>query len=49
MKFIFLPPYSLNLNIVERIWRFFKKKILYNKYYKKFKEFSNASLDFFKT
>ncbi|MDR2346805.1 MAG: IS630 family transposase, partial [Planctomycetaceae bacterium] len=28
--FVFLPPYSPNLNIVERIWKFFKKKILYN-------------------
>jgi hypothetical protein len=26
IKFVFLPPYSPNLNIVERIWKFFKKK-----------------------
>ncbi|MDR2346956.1 MAG: transposase [Planctomycetaceae bacterium] len=46
--FVFLPPYSPNLNIVERIWKFFKKKILYNKYYEKFAQFSEACLGFFK-
>ncbi|MDR2651112.1 MAG: transposase [Prevotellaceae bacterium] len=32
IEFVFLPPYSPNLNIIERIWKFFKKKILYNKF-----------------
>ncbi|MDO4569742.1 MAG: transposase [Planctomycetia bacterium] len=27
----FLPAYSPNLNPIERLWRFFKKKVLYNR------------------
>ena len=30
---LFLPPYSPNLNIIERLWKFTKKTILYAKYY----------------
>jgi transposase len=30
---LFLPPYSPNLNIIERLWKFTKKQILYAKYY----------------
>ena len=44
---IFLPPYSPNLNLIERLWKFFKKTILYNKYYQTFKEFKSACLSFF--
>ncbi|KAA6335973.1 hypothetical protein EZS27_015835 [termite gut metagenome] len=28
-ELLFLPPYSPNLNIIERLWKFTKKKILY--------------------
>lgn len=45
--FLFLPPYSPNLNLIERLWKFFKKKILYNKYYEKFESFKNACYGFF--
>jgi transposase len=48
IEFVFLPPYSPNLNIIERIWKFFKKKILYDKYYEKFTDFSDVCLYFFK-
>jgi transposase len=27
VKLIFLPPYSPNLNLIERYWKFFKKKV----------------------
>lgn len=30
---VFLPPYSPHLNLIERYWKFFKKKILYGIYY----------------
>ena len=30
---LFLPSYSPNLNIIERLWKFTKKTILYAKYY----------------
>ena len=38
----FLPPYSPNLNIIERLWKFLKKKTLYAHYYDTFKEFKGA-------
>ena len=34
----YLPPYSPNLNIIERIWKFLKSK-LKNKYIQKFEDF----------
>jgi len=47
IKLIFLPVYSPELNLIERLWRVFKKNVLYNRYYKTFKEFKNACIDFF--
>jgi len=47
IKFVFLPPYSPNLNIIERLWKLFKKKTTYNKYYEKFSVFKKSCLDFF--
>ena len=44
----FLPSYSPNLNLIERLWKFFKKKILYNKYYETFVEFLSACKNFFR-
>ncbi len=46
---IFLPSYSPNLNPIERYWRFFKKKVFYNKYYKTFDEFQTACASFFRS
>ena len=48
IKIIFLPPYSPNLNLIERLWRVLKKVVLHNKYYEKFAEFRTAILGFFK-
>ncbi len=45
--FVFLPPYSPNLDIIERLWKFFKKKITYNEYYEKFSVFKKESMRFF--
>jgi len=44
---LFLPPYSPNLNIIERLWKFTKKKILYAKYYSTPILFHNAVNTFF--
>jgi transposase len=33
IELLFLPSYSPNLNSIERLWKFTKKKILYAKYY----------------
>lgn len=47
IKFVFLPPYSPNLNLIERLWRFFHKKVTEFKHYKTFQEFKESSLAFF--
>ena len=47
IKMIFIPPYSPNLNPIERVWKFFKKEVLENQFYKTFKEFQKAIDDFF--
>lgn len=42
IQLLFLPSYSPNLNIIERLWKFVKKKCLYAKYYDTFDKFKNA-------
>ena len=39
LKIEFLPPYSPNLNLIERLWRLVKEKLVRNTYYKKYKTF----------
>jgi transposase len=38
----FLPPYSPNLNIIERLWHILKQQVVYNKFYLKFQDFKHA-------
>lgn len=47
IKLIYLPPYSPNLNLIERVWKLFKKKVLANRYFESFLEFRKACLAFF--
>lgn len=47
IRLIFLPPYSPNLNLIERLWKFYKKKVLYDKYYETVNEFKQKSKSFF--
>ncbi len=47
IKLLFMPPYSPNLNLIERLWKFMRKTILYNKYYEKFAEFKVEVMLFF--
>ena len=42
IELIFLPSYSPNLNLIERLWKWVKKDCLNCKYYSKFSEFKNA-------
>ena len=42
IELLFLPAYSPNLNIIERLWKFTKKKCLYSKYYDNFTTFKEA-------
>jgi transposase len=44
---LFLPPYSPNLNIIERLWKFTKKKIHYAQYYDCPANFHSAVTTFF--
>ena len=44
---LFLPSYSPNLNIIERLWKFTKKTILYAKYYESPLKFHQAITGFF--
>lgn len=46
-KLIYLPPYSPNLSLIERVWKFFKKNVLQNYYYESFSEFLKAIDSFF--
>ena len=39
---MFLPSYSPNLNLIERLWKFVKKKALRGKHYAKFDDFKAA-------
>lgn len=44
---IYLPPYCPNLNLIERLWRYFKKRIIKNKYYADYSCFEKAVEIFF--
>jgi transposase len=48
IKLHYLPPYSPNLNPVERVWKLMHEHVRHNKYYGKFSEFTEATLGFFK-
>lgn len=39
---LFLPPYSPNLNLIERLWKFVKKHALNNRYYGTFDDFQTS-------
>jgi transposase len=43
----FLPAYSPNLNLIERLWKWMKKKVTATVYYPSFAEFKKAVLDLF--
>jgi len=48
IQLVFLPPSASNLNLIERLWGFFKKRVFYNRYYETFVEFRTAREIFFK-
>ena len=45
---VFLPSYSPNLNLIERLWKLFKKKVLYNTYYENINAFRKGCIKFFR-
>ena len=47
IKLHFLPPYSPNLNPIERLWKWMKELVIYNTYYEYFEDFKDAVFGFF--
>jgi transposase len=45
IELCFLPAYSPNLNLIERLWKFVKKQCLYSHYYADFISFKSAIMD----
>jgi transposase len=48
IKLIYLPAYSPNLNLIERVWLYFKKMTLHNRYYGSFAQFEAGCRQFFR-
>jgi transposase len=46
IELLFLPPYSPDLNLIERLWKLTKKHCLNSKYHEDFSEFQAAIMDF---
>lgn len=44
----YLPPYSPNLNPIERLWKIMHEQVTYNKYYQCFSDFTEAIKYFFR-
>src|SRR3990167_10780607 len=47
IKIRYLPPYSPNLNPIERVWKIMHENTTYNRYYAKLSEFTENILGFF--
>ena len=47
VRLVYLPPYAPNLNLIERLWWFFKKKTLWNTHYATLDAFQAAIRGFF--
>jgi transposase len=45
IELLYLPSYSPNLNLIERLWRFTKKEALYGRYHANFAAFKAAIED----
>jgi transposase len=42
IELLFLPSYSPNLNLIERLWKFLKRKAIYGRYHPTFAHFRAA-------
>ena len=42
IELLYLPAYSPNLNLIERLWRFVKKQVLYSTHYSTFAAFKES-------
>jgi transposase len=48
IRILYLPPYSPNLNPIERLWKFMKKKVTANRYFEEFDDFKHTVMEFFR-
>jgi transposase len=48
IEMVNLPSYSPNLNIVERLWKYFRAEVMANTYYATFAEFQTRTSEFFR-
>jgi len=48
IRILYLPPYSPNLNPIERLWKFMKKKVTANRYFEEFGDFKKTLMEFFR-
>lgn len=48
IRILYLPPYSPNLNPIERLWKFMKKNVTANRYFEEFPEFKKTLMEFFR-
>ena len=48
IKIVYLPPYSPNLNPIERLWKFMKKRAAPNEYFQNFEDWKGAVMNFFR-
>lgn len=46
LEFLFLPPYSPQLNLIEGLWGWLKKSVIYNVFYAKVAEIRKAVQEF---
>lgn len=46
IELMYTPPYSPHLNLIERLWKFIKKKLLANRFYSSYMKFKTAIEDF---
>jgi transposase len=46
IELLYLPPYSPNLNLIERLWKFVKKEVLSCRYYDDFTRFKSAIVEY---
>ena len=44
---LLLPPYSPNLNLIERLWKMLRKKVINTRFYRTKDEFRRAVMNFF--
>ena len=47
-KLLFVPAYSPNLNLIERLWKFMRRKAVPNEYIENFDDWRDAIMGFFR-